>query len=92
MKDFALLILRLTLGLLMAGHGVQKLFGWFKGPGLQGTSGFMEMLGIRPGRVWGPMVAVGETAGGVLTALGFLFPLGPLNIMASMTVATRRVH
>ena len=36
----------------MAGHGAQKLFGSFGGPGLEGTSGFMEMLGMRPGRPW----------------------------------------
>jgi hypothetical protein len=36
----------------MAGHGAQKLFGSFGGPGLKGTSGFMEMLGMRPGRPW----------------------------------------
>jgi uncharacterized membrane protein YphA (DoxX/SURF4 family) len=34
MKNLALLCLRLTVGTLMAGHGAQKLFGWFEGPGL----------------------------------------------------------
>jgi putative oxidoreductase len=92
MKDLALLILRLTLGLFMAGHGTQKLFGWFKGPGLKGTAGFMEQLGMAPGRIWGPMAAFSESAGGTLTALGFLSPAGPLNIMAAMAVATRRAH
>jgi putative oxidoreductase len=92
MKNLGLLVLRLTLGTLMAGHGAQKLFGWFKGPGLHGTSGFMEMLGIKPGRIWGPTAAFGEFSGGVLTALGFLWPMGPLNIMAAMTVAARRAH
>ncbi|GAC1445624.1 MAG: hypothetical protein NVSMB52_07400 [Chloroflexota bacterium] len=92
MKDFALLVLRLVLGLHMAGHGAQKLFGWFKGPGLKNTGGFMESLGVAPGHIWGPMAAVGETSGGVLTILGFLNPIGPQNIMSSMAVATRRVH
>lgn len=92
MKNMGLLIGRLVLGGFMAAHGAQKLFGWFEGPGLKGTHGFMENLGMRPGKVWGSMVAVGETSGGVMTALGLLNPLGPLNIMAAMTVATRRVH
>jgi putative oxidoreductase len=92
MTDFALLLLRLALGSFMAGHGVQKLFGWFKGPGLKGTTGFMEVLGMRPGKIWGSMVAVGETTGGLFTALGFLSPVGPLNIMSAMVVATRRAH
>lgn len=92
MKTLALLILRLTLGTLMTGHGLQKMFGWFGGPGPEGTKGFMEQLEIRPGHVWGPMVMIGETSGGLLAALGFLSPLGPQNIMAAMTVAVKRVH
>ena len=92
MQDLGKLVLRLTVGTLMAGHGAQKLFGWFGGPGLKGTHGMMESLGMRPGRVWGTMAALTEFNGGVLTALGFLNPLGPLNIGASMTVAIRRVH
>jgi putative oxidoreductase len=92
MKNLGLLIMRLVLGTLMAAHGAQKLFGWWSGPGLKGTHGFMEMLGMRPGKVWGTMAAVGETSGGVLTFLGLLNPIGPLNIMSAMTVAIRRVH
>jgi putative oxidoreductase len=92
MLDFGLLLLRVTLGTFMAGHGAQKLFGWWKGPGLKGTRGFMEALGMRPGVVWGSAVALGETSGGVLTILGVLSPLGPLNIMSAMTVAIRRAH
>jgi putative oxidoreductase len=38
------------------------------------------------------MAALGEFSGGVLTVLGFLNPLGPLNIAAAMTVAIRRAH
>jgi putative oxidoreductase len=92
MFNFGLLLLRVTLGTLMAGHGAQKLFGWWKGPGLKGTHGFMEALGMRPGAVWGSAVAVGETSGGLFTLLGFLSPMGPLNIVSAMTVAIRRAH
>ncbi len=38
MVNLALLVLRLTLGLLLAGHGAQKLFGWFGSYGLEGTT------------------------------------------------------
>ncbi len=34
----------------MAGHGAQKLFGSFGGYGLEGTGGFMESLGLAPGK------------------------------------------
>jgi putative oxidoreductase len=92
MKNLAVLFLRLVVGTLLAGHGSQKLFGWFEGPGLKGTHGFMEMLGMKPGRVWGTVAALGEFMGGILTGLGFLNPLGPLNVAAAMTVAIRRAH
>jgi putative oxidoreductase len=52
MRNLAVLLFRLVLGGLLAGHGAQKLFGWFNGPGIEGTSGFMEMLGLKPGRPW----------------------------------------
>jgi putative oxidoreductase len=50
--DAGLFVGRVVLGLLMAGHGAQKLFGWFGGYGLNGTGGFLESLGFRPGRVF----------------------------------------
>ena len=48
--SLGLLILRLVVGLTMAAHGSQKLFGWFGGHGLKGTGGFLEQLGFIPGR------------------------------------------
>jgi putative oxidoreductase len=91
-NDSAPLIVRLAQGTLMAGHGAQKLFGSFGGPGLEGTSGFMEMLGMRPGRPWAYLAGLSEFAGGVLTALGLLNPLGPLGVIGSMSMATRKAH
>src|SRR5437764_11139472 len=85
MKDVALLTGRAITGVLVAGHGVQKLFGWFEGPGFAQWSAVTEsMMGLRPGRVWGSMQIVGEVGGGLLTALGFLNPLGPIAVGASM--------
>lgn len=51
--DMALLILRITVGLLLAGHGAQKLFGWFGGPGLRKWSRWLEGIGFRPPLFWG---------------------------------------
>jgi putative oxidoreductase len=91
-NESAPLIVRLAQGSLMAGHGAQKLFGSFGGPGLDGTSGFMEMLGMRPGRPWAYLAGLSEFGGGLLTALGLLNPLGPLGIIGSMSMATRKAH
>jgi putative oxidoreductase len=91
-NESAPMIVRVVQGSLMAGHGAQKLFGSFGGPGLEGTSGFMEMLGMRPGRPWAYLAGLSEFAGGVLTALGLLNPLGPLGVIGSMSMATRKAH
>src|SRR5438552_16407426 len=92
MKNLALLILRLTVGALLAGHGAQKLFGWFGGHGLQGTAKWLESMGLRPGRQWALLAGLSEFGGGVLTALGFLNPLGPLGTIGAMGMATTKAH
>lgn len=91
--DVALLILRLIVGLYLAAHGAQKLFGWFNGPGLKGAEGFIGgMLGFRPASFWAPALAIAETGGGLLFVFGFLSPLGALGIIASQLTATMIVH
>ena len=87
-----MLILRLVVGGLMAGHGAQKLFGWFGGHGLAGTGGWFESLGFRPGR-WMAMVAgMAEVGGGVLLMLGFLTPLGSAAVIGVTAAAALSVH
>jgi putative oxidoreductase len=78
---------RLVLGLLMAGHGAQKLFGWFGGPGLDGAAGFFAMLGFRPARLMATVAAGTEIVSGLLVALGFLGPVGPALMLSVMIVA-----
>ncbi len=92
MGNLAALILRLVLGSLLTGHGAQKLFGSFNGPGLEGTSGFMEMLDLKPGRPWAVLAGLSEFGGGLLTVLGFLSPLGPIGVIGSMAMATITAH
>jgi putative oxidoreductase len=92
MKSLGLFILRVTVGGLLAGHGAQKLFGWSGGPGFEGTSSWLESMGLRPGRQWAALAALSEFGGGLLTLLGFLNPIGPLLAAGSMLMATRTVH
>lgn len=87
-----LLIARLVLGLAIAAHGSQKLFGWFGGHGIKGTGGFFESLGFRPGAAFATAAAVSEVLGGLLVALGFLGPIGPALIIGVMIVAAVTVH
>jgi putative oxidoreductase len=90
--DVGLLVLRLIVGLYLFGHGSQKLFGWFGGPGRAGTEGFVRSLGFRPPKIWALNVGLAETVGGLLLVLGLLNPLGSLAIAAAMLVAIVTVH
>ncbi|MGD0968084.1 MAG: DoxX family protein [Candidatus Aquilonibacter sp.] len=90
--DAALLFVRLVVGLAMAAHGAQKLFGWFGGYGLAGTGGFFEGIGFRPGRVFAFFAGLGEFGGGLLMALGLGGALGPAVIVLVMLVAIFTVH
>jgi putative oxidoreductase len=90
--DIALLIVRLIVGLAIAAHGSQKLFGWFGGYGLAGTAGFFESIGFRPGILFVLGAGAGELGGGLLTALGLGGALGPALIVMVMVVAILSVH
>jgi putative oxidoreductase len=92
MRDMGLLVLRLITGGLIAGHGAQKLFGWFGGSGLKGTAAIFESIGLKPGTTWATAASASEFGGGVLTALGFLHPLGPMGTMGVMVMATAKAH
>jgi putative oxidoreductase len=52
----------------------------------------MEPMGLKPGTLWAPVAGLAEFGGGVLTAPGFLHPLGPISIIAAMSMATLEAH
>ena len=87
-----LLILRLGIGLIIAAHGAQKLFGWWGGPGMEKWAQSVQRLRIRPARAWAWVAALSEFGGGLLVALGLLSPLGSLAIVGAMLVAIATVH
>ncbi|RLQ97391.1 DoxX family protein [Falsibacillus albus] len=90
--SLGILIIRLVVGLSFAGHGAQKLFGWFGGHGLEGTGGFFESIGIKPGKSMAAMAGLMEAVGGMLFALGLLTPLAAMFIIIPMIVAIVKVH
>jgi putative oxidoreductase len=92
LKDFGLLALRGVSGGLFTGHGGQKLFAWFDGPGLEGTTGMMDSMGLNPPKPWATMAGGSEFAGGVLTTLGLLHPIGPILKLGPMLTAIRQMH
>lgn len=90
--DIGLLILRLVVGLTLAAHGAQKLFGWFDGYGIAGTGGFFESMGFRPGKLQALLAGLAEFGGGLLLTFGLVTPLGALLALAVMLVALVSVH
>ena len=88
----ALLIVRLLVGLGMAAHGSQKLFGWFKGYGLHNTGEFLVSLGFPPGPAFASLAGLGEFAGGLLVALGLGGPVGSALLIVVMVTAAGTVH
>jgi putative oxidoreductase len=90
--ELGLLVIRVIVGLLFVGHGTQKLFGWFGGHGLDGTGGFFDSLGMRPGKQHAFMAGSAEAGGGLLLALGLLTPLASAALIAVMVVAIATVH
>jgi putative oxidoreductase len=92
-QDLALLIMRLTFGGFLSGHGSQKLLGWFEGYGLHNTGqAFETMFGLKPGKLWAFAGGTAEFGGGLLTTLGLMHPIGPLMTMSSMAMAGVKVH
>lgn len=87
-----LLILRLVVGLTVAAHGAQKVFGWWGGPGMTTWTAGMTRMRIRPAAAWAWVAALSELLGGLALALGLLFPLGSFAIVATMAVAIALVH
>jgi putative oxidoreductase len=85
--EIGLLLLRVTVGLTLAAHGAQKLFGWFGGYGLEATG-----MGFVPGRRHALMAGLVEITGGLLLALGLLTPLASALVASVMLVAAISAH
>ncbi|MGW3659463.1 DoxX family protein [Streptomyces sp. NPDC005151] len=73
-RDLGLLVLRVGTGAVLAAHGTQKLFGWFGGKGIEGTTASMEAMGFHPPKHSAVAAGLGEAGGGALLALGLATP------------------
>lgn len=82
--DAALLVLRLALGPMLFAHGYQKLF---MGGRIEGTAGWFESMGMKPGKVNAWAAALTETTTGVLMTLGLLTPFAGAGMVGVMLVA-----
>ncbi|MBW7472441.1 DoxX family protein [Marinobacter sp. F4218] len=89
---FAALVLRVPVGLVLAAHGAQKLFGWFGGYGLEGTGQWMASIGLEPGYLMALLAGSAEFFGGLALALGLLTRPAALVNAVAMLVAIFAVH
>lgn len=90
--NIARLAARGIMGSLFVGHGMQKLGGWFGGPGMEGTEGMMRSLDMHPARRNALAAGVTETAGGALLAVGLATPVACAGLIGTMITAIRKVH
>ncbi|MEW1659433.1 DoxX family protein [Streptomyces sp. NPDC093707] len=85
--DTGLLILRVVVGLLIAGHGVQKVSYRLGGHGLVGGTEEFRHDGFRGGPLTALAAGTGQIGAGLFLALGALTPLAAMVAMGVMTVA-----
>lgn len=85
--DTGILILRLLVGLLVAGHGVQKVSSHLGGKGLDGGTAEFRADGFRGGVLTALAAGGGQIGSGLLLAAGLLTPLAATGTIGVMTVA-----
>ncbi|MEO7123045.1 MAG: DoxX family membrane protein [Lacisediminihabitans sp.] len=86
------LLLRVVVGGVFVGHGLQKLTGAFGGGGLEGTEKMAEHLDLHPANRNALAVALTETVGGAAIAAGAATPLAAAGLISTMVTAVRKVH
>ena len=89
---FAALVLRVPVGLILAAHGAQKLFGWFGGYGLEGTGQWLASIGLEPGYLMALLAGGAEFFGGLALVLGLLTRSAAVVAAFTMLVAIFAVH
>lgn len=90
--SLAPLALRIPAGVIFAGHGAQKLFGWFGGYGLEGTGQWMASIGLTPGYLMALLAGSAEFLGGLALILGLLVRPSALLLAITILVAIVKVH
>jgi putative oxidoreductase len=81
-QHLGLLILRVGLGVVLAAHGMQKLFGWWGGHGLTSFKNSLSDVGYQHADILAYVSAGGEIASGVLLVLGLFTPVAAAGALA----------
>ncbi|QIL88543.1 DoxX family membrane protein [Microbulbifer sp. SH-1] len=86
------LALRVPVGIILAAHGAQKLFGWFGGYGLEGTGQWMASIGLEPGYLMALLAGSAEFFGGLALVFGLLTRPAAAVSAFTMVVAIFSTH
>ncbi len=89
--DAATLVMRAALGLCFVAHGGQKLFGWFGGGGITGTTAFFRFVGMPAPHTFAYVAGIIEFFGGIAVALGFLTIVAAVGLLIEMLIAISTV-
>jgi putative oxidoreductase len=81
-QDLGLLILRVAVGALLIGHGLQKAFGLWGGPGFDGFEKSLTGMGFQHADILTYVATGGQLAAGVLLVLGLFTPVAAAGALA----------
>jgi putative oxidoreductase len=82
--DTAALLMRSVLGFTFVGHGAQKLFGWFGGGGIAGTTQFFTFIKVPAPHLMSVVVGLVEFFGGLLIIGGLMTVAVSLALVLDM--------
>jgi putative oxidoreductase len=80
--DIGLLLLRLAVGGTFFAHGMQKVFGMWGGPGIDGFARSLERFGFQQATTLSLVTGITELVAGAFVALGVLTPLAAAGLLA----------
>ncbi|MBM7772747.1 putative oxidoreductase [Actinokineospora baliensis] len=85
--DLGLFVLRVTLGALFVGHGLQKVFGLLEGPGIGGFAKVLAGFGFQQTTLLSWVTGVTELGAGALLILGLFTPAAAAGVLGVMVNA-----
>jgi putative oxidoreductase len=86
LEPVSLMILRITVGVIMAVHG------WMKLTNLETVMGHFEKMGLPFPALSTYLATAGEFLGGLGLVVGLLTPIAAFGVFCTMTVAVLAVH
>src|SRR5215472_14017839 len=89
--DAAALIMRAALAVGFVAHGGQKLFGWFGGTGITGTTAFFTHVGLPAPHAFAYVSGILEFFGGIAIGLGLLTVAATAGLIVEMIIAVASV-